>query len=231
MSFISVSPGEIFAASKSLYRLWQESKNARERHRQAREFANCARITFRALKNACNALGAAGDELRPQLDIIKRAHDDLDAHLGRFDASFAQPENTHRMRNVPRHARWVFAQLDHRVEHLQSTLTTASTMCSLAMVPYMRWVEGTTFHHRYALADLVQSPNLVNSSKNTHPSCRSRGTYNAVPGKNLRRCQSRSNYCERLLAAPDGVLLSLSHPSGTPVALNTARNHRTRIFF
>lgn len=139
MSFISVSPGEIFAASKSLYRFWRETKDAQERHHKAREFADCAQVTVQALQSACNALKAGGEELRPQLAILKRAYDDLNSHLGQFDAHFAQPANTSGIRNVTKHASWVFQQqLDHKVENLQSSLTTAATTCSLALVPYMR---------------------------------------------------------------------------------------------
>lgn len=140
MSFISVSPGEIFAASKSLYRIWQDTKGARERHRKAREFADCAKGSLGALRDACNTLGTTGDELLPCLDSIGKAYDDLDSYLSRFDAQFAQPPNTRGSTKLVQQVRWAFEQqIDHKVESLQSTLTAALTMCSLALVPQIRY--------------------------------------------------------------------------------------------
>jgi hypothetical protein len=156
MSFISVSPGEIFAASKSLYRIWQDTKGAQERHCKARQFANHARTASGTLRDACNALGTPGEGLLPRLDSVEKAYDDLDSYLNRFDAHFAPSSNTRGPARLARQARWAFEQqIDHRVENLQSTLTAALTMCSLALMPQMRY--------EYPLA--VDTQKLISNSR------------------------------------------------------------------
>jgi hypothetical protein len=156
MSFISVSPGEIFAVSKSLYRIWQDTKGARERHCKARQLATHAQAFSGTLRDACSALGTQGDELLPYLDSVGKAYDDLDSYLDRFDADFASSSNTRGPARLARQARWAFEQqIDHRVENLQSTLTAALTMCSLALVPQMRY--------EYPLA--VDTQKLISNSR------------------------------------------------------------------
>jgi hypothetical protein len=146
MSFISVSPGEIFAVSKSLYRIWQETKGARERHRKARQFATHAQAFSGTLRDACTALGTPGDELLPYLDIVEKAYDDLTSYLDRFEVHFAQSANTRGSTQLAQEFSWAFDQLDHKVESLQSTLTAALTMCSLALVPQMRYEQPVAIH-------------------------------------------------------------------------------------
>lgn len=142
MSFISVSPGEIFAASKSLYRIWQDTKGAQERYRKAREFADCGQVSLGALRDACNALGTAGDGLLPGLDSMETAYNDLDSYLGRFDAHFARSSNTRESTKLARQIHWAFEQqIDHKVQNLQVALTTALNTCSLALVPQMRFIQ------------------------------------------------------------------------------------------
>jgi hypothetical protein len=156
MSFISVSPGEIFAVSKSLYRIWQDTKGAQERHCKARQFAIHAQASSGTLRDACNALGTPGEGLLPRLDSVEKAYDDLDSYLNRFDAHFAPSSNTRGPARLARQARWAFEQqIDHRVENLQSTLTAALTMCSLALMPQMRY--------EYPLA--VDTQKLISNSR------------------------------------------------------------------
>jgi hypothetical protein len=141
MSFMSTSPGEIFAASKFVYQTWQETKGARERYCRAREYANCIQVSLGTFRDACNALGTAGDGLLPCLDSIGKAYDDLDSYLIRFEAHFAQSTNTRGSTKLAQQARWVYEQqIDHKVENLQSALTAALTICSLALVPQMRYI-------------------------------------------------------------------------------------------
>jgi hypothetical protein len=141
MSFMSTSPGEIFAASKFVYRTWKETKGARERYYKAREYADCVKVSLSAFRDACDALGTAGDGLLPCLDSTEKAYDELDSYLGRFEAHFAQSPSTRGSTKLAQQARWVYEQqIDHKVENLQSTLTAALTMCSLALVPQMRYV-------------------------------------------------------------------------------------------
>jgi hypothetical protein len=140
MSFISVSPGEIVAASKSLYRIWQETKGAQERYCKAREFADCAQVSLGKFHEARAALGTAGDELQTCLDSIGKAYDDLDSYLGGFEAQFSQSPTTHGSKKLTRRARWAFEQIDHKVENLQETLTAALTSCTQALAPLMRYV-------------------------------------------------------------------------------------------
>ena len=140
MSFMSTSPGEIFAASKFVYRIWQENKSARDRYHKAREYADCVQVSLRAFRDACNALGAAGGGLLPCLDSTGKAYDELDSYLSRFEAHFAQSPNTRGSTRRAQQARWVYDQeIDRKVESLQSNLAAALTMCSLALVPQMRY--------------------------------------------------------------------------------------------
>ena len=141
MSFMSTSPGEIFAAAKLGYQIWKETKDARERFYKAREYADCVEASLSTSRDACNALGTAGDGLLPYLDSTKKAYDELDTYLGRFEAHFAQSPNTRGSTKLAQRAGWVYEQqIDHKVENLQSTLTAALTMFSLALVPQMRCV-------------------------------------------------------------------------------------------
>ena len=140
MSFISVSPGEIFAVSKSLYRIYQDTKGARERYCKAREFATHAQASLARLRDACKALGTPGDGLLPSLDSVEKAYDELDSYLNGFDADFAPSSNTRGSAGLAQQFRWAFEQeTDSRVENLQSTLTEALDSCSLALVPLMRY--------------------------------------------------------------------------------------------
>jgi hypothetical protein len=156
MSFISVSPGEIFAVSKSLYRIWQDTKGARERHRKARKFANHAQASSGTLRDACTALGTPDDELMPYLDIVEKAYDDLTSYLDRFEVHFAQSANTRGSTQLAQEFRWAFDQLDHKVESLQSTLTAALTMCSLALVPQMRYEQPVAIHKQRLIPSSLQ---------------------------------------------------------------------------
>jgi hypothetical protein len=141
MSFMSTSPGEIFAAAKLGYQIWKETKDARENFYKAREYADRVKISLGAFRDACNALGTVGDGLMPCLDSTKKAYDELDTYLSRFEAHFAQSPNTRGSTKLAQRAGWVYEQqIDHKVENLQSTLTAALTMFSLALVPQMRCV-------------------------------------------------------------------------------------------
>jgi hypothetical protein len=156
MSFISVSPGEIFAVSKSLYRIWQDTKGAQERHREARQFATHAQASSGTLRDACTALGTPGDELLPYLDIVEKAYDDLTSYLDRFELHFAQSADTRGSTQLAQKFRWAFDQLDHKVESLQNTLTAALTMCSLALIPQMRYEQPVAIHKQRLIPSSLQ---------------------------------------------------------------------------
>jgi hypothetical protein len=156
MSFISVSPGEIFAVSKSLYRIWKDTKGARERHCKARQFATHAQASSGTLRDACNALGTPGDEVLPYLNIVEKAYDDLTSYLDRFEVHFAQSANTRGTTQLAQEFRLAFDQLDHKVESLQSTLTAALTMCSLALVPRMRYEQLVAIHKHRLIPSSLQ---------------------------------------------------------------------------
>jgi hypothetical protein len=156
MSFISVSPGEIFAASKSLYRIWQETKGAQERYCKAREFADCAQVSLGTLRDARHALGIANDELLPYIGRIEKAHDDLNSYLGRFEVHFAQSATIRGPTQLTQKFRWAFDQLDDKVESLQSTLTAALTMCSLALVPHMRYGQPASVYRQKLILSSLQ---------------------------------------------------------------------------
>lgn len=142
MAGFGFSPADIVEGSKFAYKLYRGAHQAREQYTNAREFADCARITLEAIESACDTEGNDDGQLKIHIARARSAYDDLDEFLGRFNKLVARPDG---LDDLSQKLRWSLAQLNRKTETLKQEVTSMLGLSGVALVARVRCVVDPSY--------------------------------------------------------------------------------------